>query len=259
MATAIVRSYSEEGFIIAADGREAVVDTGEIKADNRQKVFQIGQSPAAYCLTGAIHLGHTNEAVLDTVLFDFLAEIRRRVAEQPLDGFQTLKEWGSVVFTRVFESLQNACECGKVDLPTKLGRIGSRYKILTVYLDGYVCGNPESVDIRFSHQGRVPFKPEVSSYEPSSWYMGSDAVGNAIIGNSAAFARYKGDIPPRSIQVSPMLNRSIQTALRYMECCMSPEGTALDPRWCRTIGGRIHIAKITPKVGFRWVTGFEPD
>jgi hypothetical protein len=49
-----------------------------------------------------------------------------------------------------------------------------------------------------------------------------------------------------------------QMAHAYIKACSGPEALAMDPKPCAGIGGRVHIATITPKDGFQWVPGFEP-
>jgi hypothetical protein len=52
MATVIVRSYADAGFVIAADGRQANTSTYEVRSDARQKIFKIGSSSVAYSMMG---------------------------------------------------------------------------------------------------------------------------------------------------------------------------------------------------------------
>jgi len=47
-------------------------------------------------------------------------------------------------------------------------------------------------------------------------------------------------------------------ARQFITRCGGPEGRAIDPEIAATIGGRIHMATITPANGFRWIPGFEP-
>jgi hypothetical protein len=57
MATGIVRAWTQDGFIIAADGLEVNHETKQPYRDDKQKIFQLGSSKAAYSATGAVGLG----------------------------------------------------------------------------------------------------------------------------------------------------------------------------------------------------------
>jgi hypothetical protein len=54
------------------------------------------------------------------------------------------------------------------------------------------------------------------------------------------------------------LKAAIERSKRYIEACSHhPEAIELDNR-CKMIGGKIHIATITPESAFQWVSGYEP-
>src|ERR1700686_1388779 len=56
---------------------------------------------------------------------------------------------------------------------------------------------------------------------------------------------------------SEAMKGAVLNSRAYIEACISEEGRALDPS-CKDIGGKIHMASITPNDGFHWVPGFEP-
>src|SRR5690242_9871498 len=70
MSTAIVRIYTQEGFVIAADGRRRRTRDWKIISDHVQKVFPVvepGRS-IAYAMTGTTQIPAENEEIL----FDFI-------------------------------------------------------------------------------------------------------------------------------------------------------------------------------------------
>ena len=69
MSTSIVRIYTPEGFVIAADGRNYNADTKTVVSDSVQKIFPIEQMGGrlAYTLTGTCEITprHSNEVTFD--------------------------------------------------------------------------------------------------------------------------------------------------------------------------------------------------
>src|SRR5438876_11478296 len=80
MSTAIVRTYTDEGFVIAADGRAIKTEDLSLLSDQAQKIFQIpGQGGLlAYAIAGTaqITVEDSNE-----VVFDLAAEISKASQE----------------------------------------------------------------------------------------------------------------------------------------------------------------------------------
>src|SRR5208282_4605383 len=77
MPTALVRLYTPEGWVIAADGRKSNSKTGETW-DNTKKIFPIIQPgrSLAYAITGDAQIcDHTHK----NIVFDFLSEAESAV------------------------------------------------------------------------------------------------------------------------------------------------------------------------------------
>src|SRR6266568_644651 len=77
MSTAIVRTYTPDGFVIAADGRARRAEDGKVETEKIQKIFPIGGSSSrflAYSISGAATIASRDAT---EVAFNFVAEIKR--------------------------------------------------------------------------------------------------------------------------------------------------------------------------------------
>ena len=255
--TALVRIHTSEGIILAADGRQINSATKEVMSDQQQKIFQIGTAKAAYSLCGHVLLGGRRNT-LDTIHCDFVTQTAEQIGDTPVVT-GSLIDYARRISLPILESLKNVCAQQDVDLPTRGDGIGPGVTIVTISLDGYVATNtPEGVDVRFYHEAGVLCEPEVGRSDHRMAFSGSQIVLNEMI-TGKRLDKYKVPLSDALIQVGANeLSQGIRSALNYVTACCSPEARALDPDWCGGIGGHIHIAKITPKVGFRWLRGFSP-
>jgi len=255
MSTAIVRAQTKDGFIIAADGRETNFTTGEVLSENRQKIFQVGQSPAAYCATGSTLLGDMSDN-LENVLFNFNQHLRANTAFVSTEDCVSMVDCAKRVCLPIYHALKKTCSQMEVDLPSSTDGGRGQY-ILGIFFDGYVKGSIAGrAKVRFFHEDRTVGEPEFTEDDTGVGYYGSDIVFGEMQAG-ITFNRFKLPIPPQSLQVSALLNNEIGASLYYLRSCSSDEARVLDPK-CNAMGGRIHVAKITSRVGFRWVRGFEP-
>ena len=72
------------------------------------------------------------------------------------------------------------------------------------------------------------------------------------------FATMPHDRLPRYRQVCQKgepttMEQAIQVALDVIRAHCDPEAHTIDPEICAAVGGRVHIAKVTPHDGFKWV------
>ena len=83
---------------------------------------------------------------------------------------------------------------------------------------------------------------------------GSTPVFQALDQEDQCFAPY---LTPKRTDITTMA-LAIQRVRKDLQAHCDPEARRLDEVGCRGIGGRLQIATITFKDGFRWVPGFEP-
>lgn len=252
MATAIVRIYTEDGFLIAADG--LMQDTSSFEEARRdvQKIFKI-QHSLAFSLTGLILLAsHRDEPHF--VFTDSVAEAFNALS---LESVRTLQEFCNACAMRVQAQLEYFFDKRKVlpgkDCPEERGTT-----IVEIMVDGYYRGFPSRAKIRFYHEGNRLQTPEVTSVElyPEVPIMkGVRGLGDLLLKQDPSLSRYLHPLPP--VRDSQRLTVAAQFARAYIEACSGPEGRAMDETASRGIGGHIHMATITPS-GFDWVPGFEP-
>lgn len=242
MATAIVRGYTFGGFVIAADGRESIADTRQVITDYKQKIHQIVPYPLSYCMRGYTLLGHWAGRGLDSgVLFNFNKEVSNALSSLASAGFGGIGEYARALADAVHLRLKDISGKQAIDFGGVRG-FAQPQPIVTLLLDGYWQGIPERVNVVFSQSNGQPLKPRVfnepvEGSEPD--FSGSQKIFNRCF--------------PDGLAVGLCLSDLVCMAREYIQkCCDSNEDD------CWGIGGRIHIATITPEEGFRWITGYEP-
>jgi hypothetical protein len=133
--------------------------------------------------------------------------------------------------------------------------------VFHVWLLGYANGMPIEVDVRLSHRNQRLYKPVAIKqqlwlgYPPKT--LGSGEVHNLLYrSDDERLARFRRAMPSRQEDLTIL--EAVEVAANYIKACDSDEGREVDPRLCPGIGGRIHIATITPLSGFQWAKGYEP-
>jgi hypothetical protein len=112
------------------------------------------------------------------------------------------------------------------------------------------------VRARFFHESQILREPEISNWELSElpFIWGSEKVCKILFDVADPRLLSHKIVPAYPASFSWV----IETAVKFIRAFSEPEAREIDPQWCRGIGGRIHVAKITPAKGFEWVPGFEP-
>jgi len=253
MSTAICRVFTKDGFVVAADGRKS----GEQPSDNAQKVFSFGDNVhLSYAFIGTAELGPAGSLV---VLFRFVDEVKTFCETVSTRRSRNLLEYALRMANRINRNLGEVLKTGRVpypDTPSHEGEPG--FDIADVLIDGYFDKRPSRAKIRFFHENEVLAEPSVVLQELSPdqmWFYGMPEVCKLMDGGDPRFSRYRGQ--HLELHQSRFLNDHINEAKCYLEACSGPEAFALNPTAASTIGGRLHIATITPAAGFEWVRGFE--
>jgi hypothetical protein len=256
MATAIVRAYCSDGFVVAADGRKKEQGVKNPRViDNVQKIFPIGES-VAYSLTGSAELGDIREQHLETVLFNFTQQVSENFQAEGLRQHSSLLEFAQQGALKVQKNLMAACENPNIDLiNTPFNRQAGGKEIVNILLDGYVNGRPERIRVLFWHDGGVLGAPDVEPQplELGCWRYGSKIVAEKLmtdrmfflkhqIENDGLGGRFKGDLPDL-----------IHQAAIFIEASKSDEARRIDPLVSDTVGGHTHILVIPKGQPLEWV------
>ena len=262
MSTAIVRTFTEEGFIIAADGRARGAEDGIKKYDDLQKIFAIGNNPRslAYSISGAASIATCDGT---EIAFDFITEINRATEALSMRRYDNLGEYARKAFGSVHLKLKDSKLAGRLDYP-ELGTFDPSERgstIARVFIDGYYRDVPCRVKGRFFHECQVLAGLEVLQQElamGAQWAQGSTKVFEMMFEGHVGhednlFSKYMQRSSELTSHANETLRIYAQMAYAYIDACSGPEALAIDPKPCAGIGGRIHIATITPKVGFRWL------
>jgi hypothetical protein len=261
MPTAIVRTYTDDGFVIAADGRVCNSSSGEPTKENMQKVFRLGSQPLAYSFTGAAMLGRADSHDSDEVLFDFIERFRCACQMVSARRFPTLQKYAERLSSIVYRSLQEALASNNIDLPEDGAEASERgHTIVNIQIDGYFAGYPSRAKIRYWHENQNLSEPDVITQElmPMTPELhGIPEIAKRIYRRDPELAHYLRPLEPESHYSNAIIFAAIY-ARAFIEACAGPEGAKVAPAKSATINNRIHIAIITPRDGFQWLQGFEP-
>jgi hypothetical protein len=247
MSTAILRMYTPQGFVIVADGRSTDREmelTGE--EDETQKIFNIsgGGHHIAFSSSGVAQLSHS---------FSLIKEILRVSASLSSAKCKNLAGYANRLASGVNRSLGEAKAAGLfkeflTGVPATLtpGANG----IAMTFLDAFYNGIPQRAAITFRHKDQRLISPDVVS-EPvtpgARFVLGCRDVEHLLFDTQdprfAAYRRRPKNIPPTLEDVGDCLSG-------YVLACGDPEALKIDPK-CAMIGGRVHIAHVTPQ-GFQW-------
>jgi hypothetical protein len=257
MATAIVRVYNPDGFVIAADGRKMNTHRDRsIVSDDTQKVFKIEgpETLAAYAMAGIIELSTDDES--DDIVFDLRSEIATAVEYLSSRRTTNLLGYATRLSRIVNRQLADAKRSGKIRRypvrPSAIPELGNT--IARLYLDGYHNHIPLRVDVRFFHKDQELSNPEIL---PQGLYPGRPITFGSVLIADQLFGGKDDRLARFHKHWTSTLKGGIDMCHDYLAACSSPEGLELDDG-CSGVGGRIHIATITPQGGFNWVKGFEP-
>jgi hypothetical protein len=253
--TAIVRTLTPEGFVLAADGRNHGVVDGAVLDDSVQKIFQI-KTPTgffAYSIAGMIEIVSDDGCEIAVNLAE---EVRKSAESLTTQRTKNLVGYAVRLCRPICRVLEGARKSGRfTNYPSIDSQVSvERGKtILRVYIDGFRDGFPSSVAIRLFHENGSLSEPEITTetnYLGLHRTLGRPEVGRLLWQtDDPRFAAYRGrQMYSEDVTLLNAIDRSRSFILAHSD----PEAIAIDPN-CRTVGGHIHIATITPSEGFRWV------
>ncbi len=234
MATAIARIYVSDGFTVAADGRERCVETGHISSDSEQKIFGLHhcRGELACAITGAGRIGERYR------LSEEIPAIALALAESEA---RNVGEYAELLGNELKRSIDGCFKRNKKSLTINL------------LFDGYLGDRPERAraTIISSPEG-LPVQINCQPLYPGQ------AIG---FGSNLIHTSLFAPVPPYE-QLRPYwgicqqelrtVEQSAAVARAIIEAQCDPLVAALDPEHCASIGGHVHIAKVTPR-GFAWI------
>lgn len=251
MPTAIIPTYTGDGFVIAADG----MADGTTPSLTKRKIFKFGNNRSlAYAFSGRVAIGPHGP----DLWFDFRDAIDVAVQALSVDLYTTLSDYAKHLADHAYRVLIERCTSDLItfDDATELGAPLAR-----VFVSGYFKQVASNVIIEFYRENRQFAKPKISDDplvigEPRR--HGSHVVDALFAVKSPIFFndRYLRPLQVCLPHFSEVMKGAVLYSRAYIEACGSEDARNLDP-FCKTIGGKIHMASITPTDGIRWVPGFE--
>jgi hypothetical protein len=249
MSTAILRTLTEDGFLITADGLER--SEGHTSDTKAQKIFSFPPTRFSFAFAGIADLP------VSKGIFNFKDAWRDAVAAIPMGRHETMGQYATRIAIDVQRLLLE--QCPLVTLPEHPSKDEPGSTITEVFIDGYRNGYPESADVRFFHINQQVASPRIffcKLQKDGTFIHGSETITQLLKQKDPLIEQFKTPLQ-RAIRNSPALSMHAIIARAYIKACESAEGRSLDPV-CESIGGRIHMATITSPRGFEWVREFEP-
>jgi hypothetical protein len=267
--SAIVRTFTPEGFVIAADGRATNLNLS-IQNETEQKIFPINPlcGPCALSICGAVDIASDDRS---HIAVDVQTTIRESVKALERRKIKNLLGYAVRLSRDVHTAMKQAVLSGSVadyeGYNCGLPEVGMQgHTITSIWLDGDSNNKPSSIAIRLFHENGILAEPEVS---PQDLMIGGHRIYGSILIADILFnpenevrdyigtTIFQAHRPKWMYCEDIRLADAIDRSKRYIEACSDPEAVTLDKE-CARIGGRIHIATVTANEGFKWVPGFEP-
>jgi hypothetical protein len=238
--TATATLCTSFGFAMAADGRRSFdhdFTTQHGESDSVQKIFEISRKDAAfaYCIRG--------ETINEQMTWDIAAELWKTI-----ESLKTKRFLNGVRFVKAICS----------DLQERIGVAKSRghlerFPTSQITFAGYFHRVPCWIDASF-HFSRLGFIYQLEEYNCTpgrNFCSGSDILARLIRqGDERVF-----DFFAELNDEKQSLDTAAFMAGKYIELCCSPLIRGLEPDECKTVGGHIHVATVTP-LRWRW---FKPN
>jgi hypothetical protein len=242
--SAVIQTFTPEGFVVAADGRTTAEDYETILSDTTQKIHEIASpgGPLALSVFGGGEVEFPDGQRI-TPRREFLKSAQSLRHEAIVDIVLYATRLCAPVVKALLQG-RDAEFSGETHSDTSDLNIEPGKTICRALLNGYFNGYPVSVSIRLFHDGLVLGRPQIHNH---SLYYGYQTVyGSEFVSNSM-----RRDVGDRTIR------HAVERSCEYIRACADSGNIEAD-RFCLAIGGRIHITTVTRDVGFQWVPGFEP-
>jgi hypothetical protein len=258
--TAISLNYTDMGFALAADGFSRWGDqatlTDEIRKhekNDERKIFKTtyGGADIGYAITGSVFNQDKT--------FSLIAETSKTMKSLSYRRFGSVEQFIELVAARLKDRITAAKNRGILtpfeDNPNCDDPI-EKATFARLFLAGYFKSiKPFLAVVRMFHKDQRLADPEQSIEIPpkTNIYSGSREIAAIIFEHrDPRFAKYYLE----SLTLKSPIEEAVACARTYVEACSDSLASEIDPI-CKGIGGKIHIATITPTEGFQWVPGFE--
>lgn len=256
VASAILMMYTSQGFLIAADGR-ARLDK-KVLSDTTQKIFPI-QEPGrslAYAFSGMVAFTDKDDSAV--ILMDLRDEALKAIKSLRMSRHNGLASYAKKFADRLRDATAETQRSGRIEPFADGDSENVPGFIACLFFAGHYESKPAWLTVQFIQQNQVILPPLINvlalrkGYEPGVTY-GSKEVGDRVFfTDDPLFARYR--VPKPHIPEEVTLVEAADVARNYIVACSDPEAMRIDPEHCAGIGGHIHMATVTPKQGFEWLT-----
>jgi hypothetical protein len=288
MPTAIVRIYTPEGFVIAADGYS---DDADAPALNCQKIFATSGTfgTLAFGISMLGGASFTNDVTGANLRIVFGQECQHTAEKLQSYTPRSLNEYAEK-FSRLFlEQVQlriaKGVEEGIVSDSDYSGWKKSRALTL-LHFAGYIAsgnaGNPllpsmATYTVRLADGSVEPGTALLNiSHSPAvGFFYGSQQILSILQSEGAQFSKHSEREQDRlALQIWQQyskpahrdlkegrgisLSSAIEAATSYIQACSDVKARKIDQQ-CHSIGGRIHVGTITFEDAFKWVPNLEPS
>ena len=246
VSTAIARIYTSEGFVIAADGRQANGITRSVVSDSICKIFGIqhGNRQLTYAIAGPIGFRS----------FSFVTETAKAVEALKESRAKSLWQFSVDLMRILSPILAKEKEEHLGDLPAETRTAEAD---TFIFLDGYYDGRPKRARIKFHHHGVALSETEedTAGQELDAGHdYGSVPMIRLLAEEDDRLAAFR----PSRYRPDLTLQEGITIAANRIRAHCDPIAMTIDPEHCWAMGGRIHLATVTFTQGFAWVPGFTP-
>ena len=221
MPTALIRIYTPDGFVVAADGRSTENPTNRVITDEAQKIFRLGRAIAA-SLCGSSNLVNPQTHFK----FDFVEELL--AASQPISPkrYQTLQDYAGELAHRVNRNLELAQQSGNLIFPSIPAYEPEDYgdTITIIWLNGYHNDRAASARVRLSHEGQRLLAPSLRT-EPllllKPFAYGIQKIADMLVAKDRSVVRYL------NVDVDTAHSLDLRIALTFssafIDACGGPE------------------------------------
>jgi hypothetical protein len=250
MSTAIIRIYTHDGFVIAADGRRLNGRTGAIVGEHESKISRLLHPFGVVCCSfaGAVQLTHKGT---NSVGLDFSLETAKMAEAITRERPKSLYHYADRLAAGLCEA-RDGFESNPLNS-------GDRASTTYLFLDGFFAGHPKRAKIEIPNgtprKGKEVFPQELIPGRVEGY--GSPHVMRVLFGKNETgkLASYRQKCHTGHTMT---LSEAVEVAFNVVKAHCDPEALLIDPEVCAAIGGHIHISTITPQNGFEWVRGLEP-
>ena len=247
--TIIAISLTEQGFVVATDGRE-VREDHSVENDEVQKIFHVHNMGKSFAMMahGTVGIGPSES---DEVLMNILQESCTVAKQLAQCRTKDLLDYATKLAQPIKMQLIKLRSSNNIDryptnVPTEEGQPGNT--IARVFLVGYHGGFPEGATIRFFHRNQARCEFEVNRGPLQALY-GSKQMFDIVTGKAhdERLAKYKARYSPKLT-----LDATVDLFRTYIAACSDRAAEEIDDS-CYAYGGRCQIAKLTQRAGFSWI------